>query len=140
MLNVVEEALDVGLENERKAAIMPLADAGDGGMDAAAGTVGEGGVQEFFFEGTREAAGCDGLQDAVPDGRDQKGALFLGAREALRDDLEQRHGFIAPVADLIEQALESGRDATAEGFDGDPVGSGAARVPGDALPGGLKFR
>jgi hypothetical protein len=50
MLDFVEEGGDVGVDNELKAAVAELDDAGDGAVDGTAGTVGEAGVEELLLE------------------------------------------------------------------------------------------
>ena len=139
MRNVVEKTFDVGVNDFRESGFVALADAGDGAVNTAAGTVAEAAFQELFLEGVREVAGGGGLQDAVADGGDHQGAHFTRARVLFDDDAEEGHGAVEALVGEFQEFGELGVGFVGEGFDGDAVHSGAAVVFLDAFPGGPKL-
>ena len=70
--DIVEEGADIGVGDIPKAFVAQLADAGNRAVDAAAGTIGEGGFEELFFEGARKLLRDSGLDHTVAHGRDEE--------------------------------------------------------------------
>jgi len=135
VVDVVEVAGDIGFDDEGVAAVAPLLEAGDGGVDAFTGAVAEADVEEIFFEGAGEAAGDGGLEDAVADGGDEEetGAGVAGLLFEL--DLEEGEGTVFVGGELGEELGEFAVEAGGEAREGDAVGTGASGVFEDALPG-----
>jgi hypothetical protein len=117
-----------------------LPEAGDGAIDAAAGAVGEAGVQEFLLVAEAELAGDGSLEDAVANGGNEEGAGGFAAGFLFEENAEEGKGPVGAVAGFGEEGLEMVVETLGELLERDAVDAGTALVFTDALPGGVEVR
>ncbi len=135
VVDTVEERVDVSLGDEGEAVLVEILNAGDGGIDGAVRAVGKAALEELVLEGAPEVMGGGGLEHAVGDGRDEKGARGGGAGLFADDDGKERKRAIAARLHALAEFVDLRVEICGKALDRYAVGPGAAAVVVHALPG-----